>query len=487
MNYKMVFYVLGRILVAIGLLMLLPLVCAVLFGESVTPFAVPMLLSLTAGFLLTAKAPESRQLLSKEGFVCVGISWIVMSLIGCLPFIISGAIPSFIDAFFETVSGFTTTGATVLSDVEALDKSLLLWRSFSQWIGGMGVLVFLLAVMPRSDNNTARFMHLMKAEVPGPTVGKIVPRLTDTARVLYGIYILLTAIEFVFLLCGEMNLYEALTHSFSTAGTGGFAIKNDSVASYSVYSQYVIAVFMTLFGINLNVFYLILTGHLLRALKSEELWWYLAIVAAGVSVIAVSIYNQQVSSGLTGEQAFRAAFFQVSSIITTTGFSTADYSLWPVLTHTVLIALMFSGACAGCASGGIKISRLLLLAKNGKREIRYISHPRAVMSVKLEGKTVDHETVRSATSFIIMFAGIFLVSTFAVTALDGCDLVTGFTSVAASLNNVGPGLGEVGPMGNYGDFSVISKLILCFDMLAGRLELFPILILFSPTTWKKFA
>lgn len=483
MNYRMVFFILGKTFISLAALMLIPLTCALIYKESALPFIVPIAICLIAGFLFTFKPPKDRQLLSKEGFVCVGISWIVMSLVGCLPFIISRAIPSFINAFFETVSGFTTTGASVLSDVEALDNGLLLWRSLTQWIGGMGVLVFLLAVMPKSDNKSSRFIHLMKAEVPGPTVGKIVPRLADTARVLYGIYILLTAAQVIFLVCGEMNLFEALNHSLATAGTGGFGIKNDSVASYSAYSQYVIAIFMTLFGINLNLFYLILTGHFLKAIKSEELWWYLGIIAAAILTVSTTIFSIYQNAELS----FRNAFFQVASIITTTGFTTANYGIWPVLTHVVLIALMFCGACAGCTSGGIKISRLLLLAKNGKREVRYISHPRAVMSVKLEGKTVDHETIRGTTSFIIMYAAIFIVSTFFVTALDGCDLVTGFTSVAATLNNIGPGLGEVGPSGNFGDFSVISKLILCIDMLAGRLELFPILILFSPSTWKKFA
>lgn len=483
MNYKMVFFILGKIFISLAALMLLPLTCALIYKESVFPFIIPIFLCLILGFGLTVKPPKNKELLAKEGFVCVGLSWILMSVIGCLPFIISGAIPSFIDAFFETVSGFTTTGASVLSDIETLEKSLLFWRSFTQWIGGMGVLVFLLAVMPKADNRSARLMHLMKAEVPGPTVNKIVPRLADTARVLYGIYILLTAIEVVFLVCGEMNLFEALNHSFTTASTGGFGIKNDSLASYSPYSQYVIAVFMTLFGINLNVFYLILTGHFLKSLKSEELWWYLGIIAASTLTVSVAIFSLYQNTELS----FRTAFFQVASIMTTTGFSSADFGTWPVVTHTVLIALMFCGACAGCTAGGIKISRLLLLAKNGKREVKYITHPRAVMSVKLEGKTVDHETVRGTTSFIIMYAALFIASTFFVTALDGCDLVTGFTSVAATLNNVGPGLGEVGPSGNFAGFSVISKLILCFDMLAGRLEIFPILILFTPSTWKKFA
>jgi trk system potassium uptake protein TrkH len=479
----MITFILGKIFISLAALFLLPLTCAIIYKDGVLPFIIPIIICLALGFLLTAKPPKNREILAKEGFVCVGLAWILMSAVGCLPFIISGAIPSFIDAFFETVSGFTTTGSSVLSNVEALDNSLLLWRSFTQWIGGMGVLVFLLALMPKADSKNSHLIQLMKAEVPGPTVSKIVPRLANTARVLYGIYILLTAVEVVFLVCGEMNFFEAINHSFTTASTGGFGIKNDSVASYSAYSQYVIAVFMTLCGINLNVFYLILTGHFIKALKGEEIRLYLVIITASVITVTLSIFTIFQNA----EISFRTAFFQVVSIITTSGFATADYAGWPVLTHVIIITLMFCGGCAGSTSGGIKLSRLMLLAKNGTREIKYITHPRAVVSVKLEGKRVDHETVRGATSFIIMYAGLFLVSTFLVTALDGCDLVTGFTSVCTALNNVGPGLGEVGPTGNFADFSVISKLILCFDMLAGRLELFPILILFAPSTWKKFS
>ena len=483
MNYRMIFYILGKILGTLGLLMLLPLITAALYGESILPFALPLVLCVAVGICLSLKAPKNKRLLSKDGFVCVGLSWIVMSLVGCLPFIISGTIPAFVDAFFETVSGFTTTGATVMADIEAAPKGVLLWRTFTHWIGGMGVLVFLLAILPRSDGKDARFMHLMRAEVPGPTVGKIVPRISDTARVLYAIYILLTLIEFVLLALGEMNLYEALAHSLSTAGTGGFGVKNDSIASYSAYSQYVIAVFMLLFGTNLSLFYLILTGHFLKAVKSEELRWYLGIVAVGVATIFIYIYPSLHS----GELAFRQAFFQVSAIITTTGFITADFELWPVFTQVVLVLLMFCGGCAGSTAGGMKISRLLLLLKNGRREVRYITHPKAVMSIKLEGKRLDHETVRGTTSYIIMLMGIFVVSSLLIVALENCDLVTGFTAVATSLNNVGPGLSQVGPTDNFAAFSDPGKLVLCFNMLAGRLELFPILILFAPSTWKKFA
>ncbi len=479
MNYRMILFILGRMLGFLGILLILPMVCAIVYGESVLPFIFTILICFGLALSLTCRPPKNRSLRSKEGFVCVGLSWIGLSVAGSLPFVFSGEIPNFADALFETVSGFTTTGASVVANVEAMSKGILMWRSFSQWIGGMGVLVLLLAIMPRSDLKSSRFMHLMRAEVPGPTVGKMVPRIADTARLLYGIYILLTALEVIFLVAGEMNLFEALTHSFSTTSTGGFGVKNDSLTSYSAYSQYVVAVFMLLSGINLNVFFLILTGHLLKALKSEELWWYLAICAAATTTVCLLTFDGG------AEQTFRTSFFQVISIFTTTGFSTANFGLWPYFAQGILVMLMFFGGCAGCTSGGIKISRLLLLFKNARREIKYIAHPRAVISVKLEGKTVDHETVRGTTSFILVYAAVFAVSTLCLLAFDGRDLVTCFTAVASSINNIGPGLGEVGPASNFALLSVPSKLVLCFDMLAGRLELFPMLILFSPSVWKK--
>lgn len=483
MNNRMVFYVLGRIVFSIGAVMLLPLTCAVIYGESLLPFLVPLGLCLLLGFLLSFKKPQDTKLSARDGFVSVGLAWIVISLFGCLPYVISGAIPNFIDAFFEAVSGFSTTGATVIADIEAQDKSVLLWRCFTQWLGGMGVLVFLLAILPKSDNKSSRYMHLMKAEVPGPTVDKLVARISDTARVLYGIYILLTAIEFILLLFGEMNAFEALSHAISTAGTGGFGVKNDSFASYSAYSQYVVSVFMLLFGVNLSLFFLFVTGNILRVLKSEELWVYIGIVGLSTVAIAITIFSS--TSGV--EEAFRTSLFQVAAIISTTGFVSADFEQWSGFAGLVFLLLMFCGGCAGSTAGGMKVSRLLLLFKNGKRQVKYIQHPRSVLSVKLDGKTVDHETIRGTTSYVIMLVAIFIVSALVVIAIEGCDLVTGISSVATCLNNVGPGLGEVGPTDNFLFLNPITKLILCFDMLAGRLELFPILILFSPSTWKKFA
>ncbi len=489
MNYRMLLFVIGRILAVEAALMVLPLATALCFGENVLPFIIPMLLLVLVALLFSTKISKNTVLSSRDGFVSVGISWIVMSVFGALPFIISGEIPHFIDAFFETVSGFTTTGASVVSSVEELSRGILMWRSFTHWIGGMGILVFVLAIMPSSDVKSARFMHLMRAESPGPTVGKVVPKLAHTSRIMYGIYILLTAILLVLLLVGKMPLFDALCHTFGTAGTGGFGIKNDSIASYSPYCQYVIATFMIMFGINFNFYYYFIIRQFLKAFKSEELWAYLAIVAVSVLSIAYSVfnfYNTPLMAGCTTEEAFRMSYFQVASIISTSGFSTVDFNLWPTFTHAILIILMFIGASAGCTAGGIKVSRILLLIKNAAREILYILNPRIVKTVKLEGRRVDHDTIRGTTSYLIVYIGIFAASVLAIIAAEGCDLVSGFTSVTACLNNIGPGLGKVGPASNFGWMTGFSKLLLSFDMLAGRLELFPILILFSRRTWKKF-
>lgn len=483
MNNRMIVYIIGKLLLGIGIVFLLPLAAAIFFGEDLFDYLIPMAICLSVGFLLSFKKPKNTQMLPRDGFVCVGLSWLVISLVGCLPYILSGALTNPVDAFFETVSGFSTTGATVIENIEAQPKSLLLWRSFTQWLGGMGVLVFVLAVLPRSDNNSSRLMHLMKAEVPGPLVSKLVARISDTARVLYGIYIIMTAVEFILLLFGEMNAFEALAHSFSTAGTGGFGVKNDSFMSYSAYSQYVAAVFMILFGINTSVFFLMITGHLIRAFKNEELRWYLVIIALCTVSVGICIFS---SVGNT-EETFRTSLFQVASIITTTGFVSADFEIWPNFTHILIILLMFCGGCAGSTAGGMKVSRLLLLVKNGMREVKYIQHPRAIISVKVDKKTVDHETVRGTTSYIIMFTALFIFSSVVIMAFEGCDILTGLSSVATCLNNVGPGLSEVGPTDTFAHLTSVSKLILCFNMLAGRLELFPILMLLSPSTWKKYS
>lgn len=482
MNYRMVAYIVGQIVRVEGVLMLLPLICSAVYGEdSWVAFIIPIAFSLLIGTVFTVKKPANTQIYAKEGFVSVALSWIVMSLIGAVPFVIDGAVGSYTDAFFETVSGFTTTGASILSDVESLSHGMLFWRSFTHWIGGMGVLVFVMAILPQADTRSVKMMHIMRAEVPGPKVGKLVSKISRTARIMYGIYIVMTAIQVVLLLAGGMPLFDSILNSFATAGTGGFGIKSVSIAAYnSVYIDYVIGIFMVLFGINFNLYYFILIGQGLQALKSEELRWYIGIVAGATALIAFDIFRIYQNVG----ESIRYAFFQVSSIITTTGFSNADFGTWPVLSQTILVLLMFCGACAGSTGGGIKVSRLLLLAKTGLREIKYMLHPRAVVPVRMEGKPAEREVIRSATAFIIVYTMLYVISFFCLTFAEECDLVTGFTAVAAAINNIGPGLGAVGPMGNFGGFTDFTKLLLSFDMLAGRLEIFPMIMLLAPSTWK---
>lgn len=482
MNYRMVFYIIGQMMKVEGLLMLMPLIASIIYNESVLPFIIPIAVLLGVGLCLTLRPPKNKALRSKDGFACVGLCWIVLALFGALPFVISGSTPTFTDALFESVSGFTTTGASVIADVEVLDKGILFWRSLTHWLGGMGVLVFVLAVLPKADAKSGRLMHLMRAEVPGPTVGKISPKISQTARVMYGIYVALTLIEVVFLLFGGMSFFDALLHSFGTAGTGGFGLKNASIGAYnSAYIEYVIGTFMLLFGINFNLFYLILIGHFLKAIKSEELWCYLLIIVAAVTTITLNI--MPLYQG--GEESFRKAFFQVAAIISTTGYSSADFGQWPMLSQAILVLLMFFGGCAGSTAGGMKVGRIILLIKNAFREVKYIHHPRTVVSVKVDGKAVEDDTIRGCTSYLVVFLCILTVSTIGVVALNGCDLVTSFTSVVACLNNIGPGLSEVGPAANFGFLNMPTKWLLSFDMLAGRLELFPILMLFSRSTWKK--
>ncbi len=482
MNYRMIAYIVGQIVRVEGILMVPALICALIYGEGLQlAFVLPILLALILGTLMSVKKPTDTSIFAKEGFVSVALSWIIMSLIGALPFVIGGYTDSFVDAFFETVSGFTTTGASILTDVEALDHGILFWRSFTHWIGGMGVLVFVMAILPQADTRSVKLMHVMRAEVPGPKVGKLVSKISRTARIMYGIYIVMTAVQVVFLLCGGMPLFDSLLNSFATAGTGGFGIKNTSIAAYnSVYIEYVIGIFMMLFGINFNLYYFIIIGHGFQALKSEELRWYLAIITASTAIIAFDVFRIYENVG----ESVRYAFFQVSSIITTTGFATYNFDTWPVLSKTVLILLMFCGACAGSTGGGIKVSRIILLIKTGLREIKYMLHPRAVVSIKMEGKAAERDVIRSATAFFIVYTMLFVVSFFVLTLAEECDLVTGFTAVAATINNIGPGLGDVGPSGNFLAFTGFTKLLLSFDMLAGRLEIFPMIMLLAPSTWR---
>ena len=482
MNYRMVSYIIGQIVRVEGILMIPSLVVSVIYGESAfAAFLIPIVLSVAAGTLLTIKKPSNPDIFAKEGFVTVGLSWIIMSLIGALPFVIDGCIPSFVDAFFETVSGFTTTGASILTEIESLGRGMLFWRSFTHFVGGMGVLVFVLAILPQADTRSVKLMHVMRAEVPGPKVGKLVSKIGRTARIMYGIYIGLTVIEMILLLAGGMPVYGSIVNSFATAGTGGFAIKNASIAAYdSAYIDYVIGIFMFLFGVNFNLYYLILIGHVGEALRSEELRWYLIITGVSTALIAADIYE---IFGTVGESV-RYAFFQVTSVMSTTGFATSDYNAWPALSKVILALLMFCGACVGSTTGGIKVGRIILLVKSGLREVKYMLHPRAVVAVRSEGKPVERDVLRGANSYMIVYIMLFTVSLFLVEMVEECDLVTGFTAVSACLNNVGPGLGKVGPAGNFSALTPFTKILLSVDMLAGRLEIFPLLMLFAPSTWR---
>ncbi|MBQ7541599.1 MAG: TrkH family potassium uptake protein [Clostridia bacterium] len=482
MNYKMVLYLLGQMLRVEGLLMILPLLCTWVYHEdTLTAFLIPVVVLVALGSVLTYRMPQKREIYAKEGFAVVGLSWVLLSVFGALPFMLSGAIPYFCDALFETASGFTTTGASILTNVEALPHSILFWRSFTHWIGGMGVLVFTLAVLPRSNERSVRLMHVMRAEVPGPVVGKLVSRVKSTARILYGIYIALTLLETLFLLFSGMPLFDALCHAFGTAGTGGFSIWNDSIAHYhSAYVDGVVSVFMLLFSLNFNLYYLLFLRQVRPVVKNSELRWFLSIVA--IATAAIMLDTRHLYSGVL--RSFRYAFFQVMTVISTSGFATTDFNRWPVLSRTILVLLMFVGACAGSTGGGLKVGRIMLLVKTFVREVRLMLHPRSVHVIRTDGKRVDEETVRGAASFLIAYLFMFSASVLMLAVLDNFDLVTNFTAVSACINNIGPGLEMVGPTGNYSLFCDASKILLTLDMLAGRLELFPILMLFSPSTWK---
>ena len=482
MNYKMMGRFLSQTLF-VELLFLVPALCISLFcaeGDAARALAITIVIMAVPVIVLSLLCKGAPNALSaKEGLVCVSISWIVMSLFGCLPFVLSGAIDNYIDALFEIVSGFTTTGASILSDVEALPKGLLYWRSFSHWVGGMGVLVLLLAVNPGDGKGSGFSMHLLRAESPGPDVGKLVPKMRKTALILYLIYICLTALNVVFLLLGKMPLFEALCTAFGTAGTGGFGIKNDSMASYSPYLQTVTAVFMLLFGVNFSCWYLILLGQFKSVWKDEELRVYLGIVLASVLLLVLdlkSFYG-------TLEETLRHAFFQVSSIITTSGFSTTDFDLWPGFSKAILVALMLVGACAGSTGGGFKVARALLLFKSLRRNIRQVLHPNNVQVIRSNDRIVEERVVQTTNAYLAAYVIIILVSVILI-SLDGFSLGTNLTAVVACFNNIGPGLESVGPMCNFAGFSIGSKIVLILDMLAGRLEIFPILVLFSRGTWK---
>ena len=478
MNTSMVRYILGHVLKLEALLLMFPCIVAGIYKEqSGIYFLLTALLCLIIGFTLSAKKPKNTTLYLKEGCITTALSWIILSIFGALPFVFSGEIPSFTDALFEVISGFTTTGASILSEVESLSHCMLFWRSFTHWIGGMGVLVFLLAVIPMSGGS---HINLMRAESPGPSVGKLVPKLKYTARILYIIYFGMTIVEIVLLLAGKMSLFDSITTAFGTAGTGGFGIKNDSMVSYSSYIQWVVTIFMLLFGVNFNAYYLLFFGSLKQALKVEEVKYYFIIVFASIAIIFINILQTCASAF----DALTEASFQVASIITTTGFSTVDFDTWPELSKTILILLMFCGACAGSTGGGIKVSRIVIVIKNLRKELHSYIHPKSVRKIKFEGKPVDHDVVRSINVYFTTFVAIFVISVILV-SLEGYDFTTNFTAVLATFNNIGPGLSLVGPTCNFGFFNPLTKYVLMFDMLAGRLELFPLLILFHPSIWKE--
>ena len=483
MNDRMIAGVLGYILLIYAALMLLPLIAGLFYGERGLNFLAAMGVTAGLGGLLLIPKPASNSLVARDGFVIVGIGWIAISLVGALPFVFSGSIPRYVDAVFETASGLTTTGATVVTDIAGMTahhRGDMFWRLFNHWIGGMGVLVFLMAVLPMSGEHS---MHIMRAEVPGPTVGKLVPRARKTARVLYLIYIGLTLTETLLLLCGGMSFYEALVHSFSTAGTGGFSTNPASIGGFgSSYIETVITVFMLLFGVNFNLYFLILIGHWKDALKSEELHCYLGIIFGSVLLLSLGIYKLYGSLGETLHQ----AFFNVATLLSTTGFGTVDFTEdWPEYCKWILMLLMFCGGCAGSTGGGIKVSRLIILGKNGLAELRQMIRPRSVVRVQLDGKRVERSTVKAATTFFTLYIALLLLFSFLV-SLDGVDIATSFTAALSCLSNIGPGMTRaIGPAGGFAFFSDRSKLLLSLAMLMGRLEIYPILVLLSPRTWKR--
>lgn len=474
MNYRMICYMSGQILRILGALMLLPLLVSLIYHEpsSRNAFAITALVLMVGGSLIAWKKPENKALYNKEGLAIVAIVWMLVSVVGGVPYFLSGDIPNFADCIFETASGFTTTGSTILTNVEGMSKSCHFWRAFTHFLGGMGVLVFMLAILPHNDTRT---MHIVRAESPGPTVGKLVAKMSFSVRILYGMYIALTALEAILLLFGGMNLFEALCHAFATAGTGGFGLLNNSIAGYdSVYIDIVITVFMGLFGINFTLYYLLLMKKFSQVFKNEELRVFLGICAFSIITIALNIMHLYGSFW----QGLRYSSFQVMATVSTTGFATADFTQWPAYSQIVILLLMFVGGCAGSTGGGLKVMRIMLLAKIALKGIRSILNPRAIVSVKCDGKPVDKDVVQGVSSYFVLFM-ILLGGSTLLLSLDGHDIGTTFTAVITCLNNVGPGVGEVGPSGNFAGFSDWAKILLSLDMLLGRLEIYPMLVLFT--------
>ena len=479
MNRAIIRFILGSVLKIEAVLMLLPCIVALCYKEQEgLSFLLVAFLSGILGIILTISKPKNHVFYLKEGCIITSLSWILLSIVGAVPFVLTGEIPSFTNALFETISGFTTTGASILSDVEALSYTSLFWRSFTHWIGGMGVLVFLMAIIPLSGGSN---IHLMKAESPGPSVGKLVPKMKHTARLLYLIYFGLTIIEIILLLTGGMPLFDSLTTTFGTVGTGGFGVKNSSIAGYSPYLQWVITIFMILSGINFNAYYLIIFKQFKKAFTMEEVHAYIGIIVAATGIIFVELAR----TSMNMVDALRHAAFQVGSIITTTGFATTDFNEWTQASRTILVLLMFIGACAGSTGGGIKVSRFITVFKTVGKEINSYIHQKSIKKIKMDGKPIEHEVMRATNVYFVTFLSLFILSVFLI-SLEEKDLITNFTAVAATINNIGPGLEMVGPTQNFAHFSPFSKYVLMFDMLAGRLELFPILLLFVPTIWKEF-
>lgn len=478
MNTSIIRRILGYVLIMEAAFMLLPCIVALVYSENEGIFfAFDALLCCAVGVIMTIKKPENTVFYLKEGCVATALSWIALSIFGCLPFYFSGVIPDFVNALFETVSGFTTTGASILHDVESLPKCMLFWRSFTHWIGGMGILVFILAVVPLSGGSN---INLMKAESPGPSVGKLVPKMRYTAIFLYIIYFGMSVLELIFLLFGKMPFLDALMITFGTAGTGGFGIKNDSMAGYSLYIQWVVIVFMALFGVNFNAYFLMLNKQIRKALSIEEVRWYFIIIAFSSGLVFYDLFKLQGG----GIKSLTESVFQVTSIITTTGYTTADYNAWSQTAKTVIMMLMFVGACAGSTGGGIKVSRFMVVAKTFIKEMNSYIHPKSIKKIKIDGKPVQHEVVRATNVYFVTVVLVFAVS-FLLLSFQNNDMITDFTAVLTTLDNVGPGLAKDGPTKNFEFFDPFSKLVLIFDMLAGRLELFPLLLIFHPTLWKE--
>ena len=473
MNKKMVLFTLGKLLKVEAVLLLLPLVVSFNIGLS---YAIVAVFVFLVGLLMSRKLPKNRNIYAREGFFIVGVSWVLLSVFGALPFMLTGEIPSFTDAFFETVSGFTTTGSSILSNLDGLSHASLFWRSFTHWVGGMGILVFTVAFIPLASGRT---MHILKAEMPGPVIGKLVSKVRVTARILYVIYAALTLVQIILLILGGMPVFDSILNSFATAGTGGFSMSNEGIVYNSAYIDGVITVFMILFGINFNLIYFFLIGKIAPVLKSEELRGYLAIIAGSTLLITLNIASQYPSY----LKAFRYAVFQVASIITTTGFTTTNYDKWPMFSQTILLLLMFIGACAGSTGGGIKVSRIIMLSKQAIQELKKMIHSRSVTTLNFEGEAIAPKTISNVYSYLVLYLLVFAASLL-ILSLENLDFQTTFSAVATCINNVGPGFKAVGPTGNFGFLSDFSKWTLSFAMLAGRLEIFPILLLFSKSLWK---